>query len=163
MPPIRFLVADDNTISRKLLCGLLDTREGWQVCGEAENGMEATAKAAELKPDVVILDMAMPLVDGLHAAQAIHATAPAIPILLYTMHNFAGLEIEAKKFGIRKVVSKTDAAQMLLAAIDEVLKSVEPATPAILPQVVVDPASTLANSAGELPPAPDGEGNSKVN
>ena len=83
--PLRLLIADDNATARKLLRALLETRQSWQVCAEAENGLEAVAQAAELKPDIIILDLAMPLMDGLHAAQTISAASPTTPIL-YAHH-----------------------------------------------------------------------------
>lgn len=158
MSAIRFLVADDNAAARRLLKALLETREGWAVCGEAENGIEAAAKASEVTPDVIILDLAMPLMDGLHAAQAIHRTLPYTPILLYTMHNFSGLEQEAQRSGIRKVISKTDPAEALLAAVEDSLKAVPPGAPDVLPQM--SSAAGASSNGVENPPA--AEGNSEL-
>lgn len=121
--PQRLLIADDNATGRRLLRALLETQEGWEVCGEAENGIEAIVRAAELKPDLIILDLAMPLMDGLHAAQEISAASPNLPIVLYTMHHFAGLDLEAKKVGIRKVISKTASGDALMLAIEEALNA----------------------------------------
>ena len=124
--PQRLLIADDNTTGRRLLRALLETREGWEVCGEAENGIEAIVRTAELKPDLIILDLAMPLMDGLHAAQEISAASPNLPIVLYPMHHFAGLDLEAKKVGIRKVISKTASGDALMLAIEEALDARAP-------------------------------------
>jgi DNA-binding NarL/FixJ family response regulator len=119
---IRLLIADDNATVRRLLRALLETHEGWQVCGEAENGMEAVAKAAELQPDVIILDLAMPMMDGLHAAREISRNSPGIPILIHTLHNVPGLDVEMKKAGVRKIINKTETADELLLAIEEGLR-----------------------------------------
>ena len=142
---VRFLIADDNANARKLLRALLETRQGWEVCGEAENGKQASGMATELKPDFVILDLAMPMMDGLHAAQAISTAHPATPILLYTMHNFSGLDLEAKKVGIRIVISKTAPADMLLQAIEDISKSAAPSVPLALPEITTH---AVANTNG---------------
>jgi DNA-binding NarL/FixJ family response regulator len=160
---VRLLIADDNPTGRNLLRALLESRDGWQVCGEAENGLEAAAKCSELKPDVVILDLAMPLMDGLQAARAISAASPAIPLLLYTMHDFAGLDVEAKKVGIRRVISKTDPADALLAAIDEELKSAAPQATVGVPQALSATASASSSGATDAPATNEVDPNSKLN
>jgi DNA-binding NarL/FixJ family response regulator len=160
---VRLLIADDNATSRRLLRALLETREGWQVCGEATNGVEAVAKAAELKPEIIILDLAMPIMDGMHAAQEISAAFPTIPILLYTMHSFAGLDLEAKKVGIRKVVSKTDTGNNLLNAIDELLGAIARQTPLALAQAAAQGNSPVANGSNEPGSPPETDPNSKLN
>jgi two-component system, NarL family, response regulator NreC len=80
----------------------------WRVCGEAENGKQAVEKVEELKPDIVLLDLQMPLMDGLEAARRIKAIAPNTTMLMFTMHASAELLHEAQAAGIRNVVSKTD-------------------------------------------------------
>jgi len=119
--PSRLLIADDHSTVRTLLRILLESHEGWQVCAEVENGLEAVAKAVELKPDLVILDLAMPQMDGLRAAREISAALPSVPILMHTMHNSSELELEAKKAGVRRVVNKTGREDELFAAIEELL------------------------------------------
>jgi DNA-binding NarL/FixJ family response regulator len=161
--PLRLLIADDNATARKLLRALLETRQSWQVCGEAENGLEAVARAAELKPDIIILDLGMPLMDGLHAAQTISAASPTIPILMHTMHNFAGLDLEAKKVGIRKVISKTAAGDALLVAIEEVLHPQAPQVAISLPQALPELASSLRNGTSDAPAATELDPHSKLN
>lgn len=158
--PLRLLIADDNATGRQLLRALLETRQGWQVCGEAENGVDAVTKATELKPDVIVLDLAMPLMDGLHAAREISTTFPTIPVVLYTMHDFAGLDVEAKKVGIRKVVSKTAPANELLFAIDEVLKA---AAPLAASAAAAQAATGLGNGAMDATNLSDADANSKPN
>lgn len=80
----------------------------WKVCGEAENGKQAVEKVAELKPDIVLLDMQMPLMNGLEAARRIKELSPDTAMLMFTMHASAELLQEARAAGIRNVVSKTD-------------------------------------------------------
>jgi DNA-binding NarL/FixJ family response regulator len=100
---------------------LLETHADWQVCAEAANGIEAAQKAAELKPDIIILDLAMPEMDGLHAAREILSNNPAVPILLHTNHAFSSLALEAKKNGIREVVNKSASEQELVSAVESLL------------------------------------------
>jgi two-component system chemotaxis response regulator CheY len=104
-----------------MLRTLLETQAGWQVCAEAANGLEAVQKAAELKPDVIILDLAMPEMDGLHAAREILSNTPAVPILLHTNHAFSSLALEAKKNGIREVINKSISQQELVSAVEALL------------------------------------------
>jgi len=117
---IRILLADDHAIVRKEFRALLETHAGWKVCGEADNGQEAVVKAAELKPDLIILDLSMPVMDGLRAACEIAAIMPAVPILIYTEHSYWEIELEAKRFGVRRVVSKTDGGGELFSAIESI-------------------------------------------
>jgi DNA-binding NarL/FixJ family response regulator len=118
---IRILIADDHAVVRKQLTALLETHAGWKVCGEAENGEEAVVKAAELKPHLIILDLSMPVMDGLRAAREIATIMPTVPILMYTQHNYWEIELEAKKFGVRRVVSKGGDARELFSAIETIL------------------------------------------
>ncbi len=106
---------------RKMLRALLETHADWQVCAEAANGIEAVQKAAELKPDAIILDLAMPVMDGLHAAREILSKSPAVPILLHTNHAFSSLALEAKKNGIREVINKSVSEQELISAVEALL------------------------------------------
>lgn len=109
---MRVLIADDNTTTRKTLQELL-LRHGHNVCGEAENGLEVVTKTIDLKPDVVILDLAMPYADGLTAARRISDVFPGLPMILYTLHSLPQLEMEAKKNGVHCVVSKTESMNIL--------------------------------------------------
>jgi DNA-binding NarL/FixJ family response regulator len=101
---------------------LVETRAGWEVCAEAENGQDALAKITEHRPDLVIMDMAMPVKDGLTASREISAAMPDIPILMHTLHYSPELELEAKKSGVRKVVPKAESGDGLLNAIAELLE-----------------------------------------
>ena len=116
----RILIADDNDSIRKSLANAL-AAHNWTLCGEAANGREAVAMARELAPDLIILDIAMPELDGLHAAAEISKSLPAVPIVAYTLHKSERLELEGKKAGIRRVVSKGDSPALLFDAIQEFL------------------------------------------
>jgi DNA-binding NarL/FixJ family response regulator len=102
----RILIADDHELVRHALRSLLESHEGWEVCGDVEDGDEAVAKAAALSPDVVILDLAMPRMDGFEAACEIHKAAPSVPIILHTLYVSSEVERTAQTMGIHKVTSK---------------------------------------------------------
>jgi CheY-like chemotaxis protein len=101
----RILIAGDNQTTRARLTELIQSHAYWDVCARAENGQTAVLKAIEQKPDIIILDLAMPVMDGLSAAREIRKALPSTPIVLYTRQKLP-TELEAKKAGIRKVVSK---------------------------------------------------------
>ena len=121
----RILIADDHAQLRKTLRQTLEAHPGWQVCGEATTGLEAVEKAAQLKPDVIILDLSMPVMGGLEAAPRILSIAPEIPILLFTSHFHGMLAAEAQKAGIRRVLSKdgTELLDTIEAVLDEKLST----------------------------------------
>jgi DNA-binding NarL/FixJ family response regulator len=118
----RILIADDHPAIRRVLRALIESHTEWQVCGDAKNGADAVEKALELKPDLVILDLAMPIVDGIRAAREISSALPETPILMHTMHGSPAVNLEAKKAGVSKVVSKGESGNNLLNAIAELLK-----------------------------------------
>jgi CheY-like chemotaxis protein len=118
--PIKVLIADDNEIVRSRLVEIVGGRDGWAVCAAVTNGHEAVEKAVELKPDVIVLDLAMPVMDGLSATREILRTVPTVPILIYTLHNIPAIELEAKKAGARKLVLKPHA-ELLISAMEEIL------------------------------------------
>ena len=101
----QILLADDNQVILQLLRRLIESHAGWQVCGEAATGQEALARAIELKPDLLVLDFAMPGLNGLQAAEQISRACPNLPIILYTIHDFPEMIAEAKRVGNREVVS----------------------------------------------------------
>ena len=133
--PLRILVADDNPALRSSLGHMLtSSHDGWVICAEAENGRQAVSKAIDLRPDVVVLDLSMPVMDGLEAAREIANVFASIPIFLYTLHTIPALEQEAPKFGITQVVCKPNW-QSLFDAIESATsketEDPEPPTPPI--------------------------------
>ena len=86
---LRILVADDNEMIRNGLCAVLETRSGWIVCGCAVDGTDAVQKAAKLKPDVILVDVSMPGLNGFEAAECIHEQVPDAEILIVTQQDSA--------------------------------------------------------------------------
>jgi two-component system, NarL family, nitrate/nitrite response regulator NarL len=120
---LRILVVDDHESVRKGVCVILGTRGDIEVCGEACNGQEAIDKAQELTPDLVILDITMPVLSGIDAAEEIRRTLPHVPILFLSMHQGRQIIAEAKRIGVRGYVRKSDAAATLLNAVDALLRN----------------------------------------
>jgi DNA-binding NarL/FixJ family response regulator len=120
MGKLRILVADDFETVRKGVCAILSSREDIEVCAEAGNGEEAVRKAKELKPDIVIMDFSMPVMDGLEASKRILEAFPDMPILMFSMHKMEALTQAAKNVGVSGFVTKGESAQNLLRAVDSV-------------------------------------------
>jgi two-component system chemotaxis response regulator CheY len=117
--PQRILIAEDNPAVRNALRPLLESAGSWEIL-EVENGQQAIAKAQELKPDLIILDLVMPVMDGLSAARQISKLLPDIPLLMYTMHWSPQVEVEAQKVGVRSVVAKSDSS-LLVSTVQQLL------------------------------------------
>jgi DNA-binding NarL/FixJ family response regulator len=118
---LRILVADDHEAVRKGIRAILSTRPDVEQCHEAANGLEAIEKARELKPDLIILDVTMPVMSGLMVARTLVKELPESLIVLLSMHEGKQVVEQAKSIGIRGYVSKADAGSKLLAAVDAVL------------------------------------------
>jgi DNA-binding NarL/FixJ family response regulator len=122
MKRIRILIADDHAIVRRGLRTLLEAQAGWEVCAEASNGREAVERGEELKPDIAILDIGMPELNGLDAARQILKSSPQTEVLILTMHQSEEVVAEVLKAGARGYVLKSDADQNLVAAVDAMLQ-----------------------------------------
>src|SRR3984893_18684936 len=121
----RVLIVDDSKTTRRVLSGLIGSR--WTVCGEAENGRSGVKKFRELKPDLVLLDLAMPDIDGIEASRQMHAIDPTVPLILFTLMDPGGLQSAAHKAGISRVVSKSQGWE-LIKAIEEIAAEGEVST-----------------------------------
>jgi DNA-binding NarL/FixJ family response regulator len=111
---ISIIIADDNTLIRNGLCNLFGGEEDFDVCGQASNGREAVEKAQELQPDVIVLDLAMPVMNGLDAARVIKRIMPRVPVVMFSAYSDTFTENEARSAGISALVSKLDSASMLV-------------------------------------------------
>lgn len=109
----RILVADDSEVVRRGLRHLLRQHEGWEVCGEAVNGQETVEKTRELAPDVVVLDFAMPIMNGIEAARQIHKERPNTAMVLCSMYLDHQLASLARDVGITSVLSKSNVGQVI--------------------------------------------------
>lgn len=113
---VRVLIADDDAAIRRLLRRLIESHADWSVCGDAEDGQQAITKAAELSPDVIVLDLAMPQMNGLQAAREISRNLPAPPMLLLTVQQVSReLTKEALHAGFRGAVSKNTGSEVVRA------------------------------------------------
>lgn len=115
---LRILIADDHEVARRGIRALLESHSGWEVCGEAKDGRETVELAAAMKPDVILLDIGMPNLNGLEAARQILAASPEVAILILTMHDSDQTVREVLRAGARGFLLKTDAGRDLVAAVE---------------------------------------------
>ena len=123
---MRILLADDHAAARSSMKELLETQRGWNVCGEASDGQEAIDKTRQLRPDIVILDISMPVLNGFAAAEAIKELCPDTAILVYSVYDPKAFLKEAKRLGVDGYVSKSEGRQAIvnqIAAIERGLSA----------------------------------------
>ena len=109
------LIVDDNAYIRQALCEVFTCEAGFEVCGEAGNGREAIAKALELHPDLIVLDLSMPVMNGLDAARELKRLMPTVPLIMYSAFGDTYMEQQARLIGISEVVSKSQPAAILVS------------------------------------------------
>lgn len=102
----KILIVDDSPAIRRFIRSAIEREADWVVCGEAENGKIAVALVGELRPQLVILDLSMPVMNGLDAAREILKIAPGMQMIMFTMHGLDGIREEAERVGIKHVFSK---------------------------------------------------------
>jgi DNA-binding NarL/FixJ family response regulator len=119
---IRILIADDHEVVRGGIAAQISQRPGWQVVAEARNGLDAVTLALDLKPDLIVLDLTMPELNGLAAASRILASWPQARILILTVHESEQLVREVIAAGAHGYVLKSDAGRILMAALDTLLE-----------------------------------------
>lgn len=113
---VRILIADDDAAIRRLLRRLIETHGDWTVCADASDGHEAVDKATQLKPDVAVLDLAMPEMNGFQAAREISQTNPELPMLLFTVQQVSKeLTNQARNAGFRGALSKNTGSEVVHA------------------------------------------------
>ena len=126
MNSVRILIADDHEVVRRGVRSLLTSRKEWDVCGEAVDGRDAVKKAKELKPDVVVLDISMPDLNGFEAARLIHKEVPQSKILILSQHNVSEMLQTALDAGARGYVSKSEVSRDLLPAVEAIIHNRSP-------------------------------------
>ena len=116
--PLRILVVDDHAVVRRGVRSLLESRDGWEVCGEATTGRDAVEQSRRLRPDVVVMDLSLPELNGLDATRHILKDAPETEVLVLTMHQSEELARDVLQAGARGYVLKSDADENLIAAVE---------------------------------------------
>ncbi len=122
MPNI--LIVDDSAAVRRSLRALLESRVNWRVCGEAENGREGVDKALQLAPELVVMDLSMPVMNGLQAAREMRRLLPKVPVLMFTTFFNPEIEKEALAAGVAAVKSKSEGIDSLCKSIQNLLAQV---------------------------------------
>jgi CheY-like chemotaxis protein len=120
---MKILIADDKLHIRRVLRRLIEGHEDWDVCAEAEDGAQAVNRPKQFKPDLIILDLAMPEMNGIEAAGRISKALPGVPILMFTLYASPLIEREAEKVGVQRVISKS-TGYMVVPAIEEAFAQV---------------------------------------
>lgn len=147
MHPLRILIADDHSVVRAGLRALLESRHGWEVVAEASDGREAVDKATKLKPDVAVLDIGMPLLNGVEATRRIRTASPSTEILILTMHESDDLVHQVVQAGARGYILKDEADRVLLAAVDAARHHKPYFSTRIAPTRHDDPHASASDSA----------------
>ncbi len=149
MNPIRILLADDHTVVRKGLRLLLESQPGFTVVADAADGREAVALAAQHSPDVVVMDVAMPGLNGIEAARQIVAKSPETAIVFLSMHSDEGYVLKALKAGARGYLLKDSADHDLINAVRAVTDGKAFFSPAISKMLVEDYVRQMRERAVE--------------
>ena len=102
------LIVDDSLPVRRMLRSFVESRTDFEVCGEAVNGVDAIEKARTLHPDLIVMDLSMPVMNGLEAGSVLKAMLPKVPIVMYTVHDAAAMKEQALAAGVRAVIQKHD-------------------------------------------------------
>jgi DNA-binding NarL/FixJ family response regulator len=142
----RVLIVDDHAVIRRGVRGILSSYPEWEICGEADNGQDAVRLAAELRPDVIIMDVSMPGLNGLEATRIIREVLPECRILLLTLHSSAEFLRNAFSAGARGYVLKSDAEQELIRALNVVIGEGTYVSPSIDPETANSAMESIKNA-----------------
>jgi DNA-binding NarL/FixJ family response regulator len=117
------LIADDSLFIREALCNLFEREEDFDICGEAKNGKEAVEKARKLHPDLILLDLSMPVMNGIDATRVLKRLLPEVPVIMFSAYSDSSTEKEARFAGASALVSKFDHVSVLLGKARSALES----------------------------------------
>lgn len=120
--PVRILIVDDSSLVRGLLRQALESQTSWQVCGEAADGKEGIEMAQTVSPDLIVLDLSMPLMNGMDVARILRQRMPNLPLIMFTTFSTPHLEQEALSAGVTKVISKTGPLSDLIQCARSLLR-----------------------------------------
>jgi DNA-binding NarL/FixJ family response regulator len=152
---LRILIADDHEVVRRGLCALLQGHEGWEICGDAKDGREVVEKARQLRPDIVILDVGMPNLNGLAATRQLLQENPQQKVIVLTITDSDQVIREALDAGARGFVLKSDAARDLVTAVEALQRNRMFFTPRVNDMVLAGFLDTGHKpSNGEVPKLP---------
>jgi DNA-binding NarL/FixJ family response regulator len=149
---LRILIADDHELVRRGLCALLQAHEGWEICGEATDGREAVEKAKQLNPDVVILDVGMPNLNGLDATRQLSRQNMGYKIIVLTITDTDQVIREALEAGARGFVLKSDAARDLVSAVEALQRNRMFFTPRVNDMVLAGYLDKDQDGSSRVPP-----------
>jgi DNA-binding NarL/FixJ family response regulator len=150
MKSLRILIADDHDLMRRGLRTLLETHPGWTVCAESGTGRDAVAKAEELRPDIVIMDITMPELNGVEAARRILKSSPSTEILILSVHHSDQLIREILAAGVRGYIVKSDSDRDLVVAV-EALSNHKPFFTPRATELMLNGLEQHGNGSGGLP------------
>ena len=153
MDSIRVLLADDHEMTRRGLRAVIETMPGWTICGEAENGREAVEMAAKLRPEIVVMDVTMPELNGLDATRQIRKACDGTEVLIFTGHEEEELVHRVFEAGARSYILKTDGKALLEAAL-RALAAHKPYFTAHVGEILF--AKFLGGKTGIVPQASEG-------
>jgi DNA-binding NarL/FixJ family response regulator len=140
--PKRIMIVDDGPEVRQVIRAVFEARTDYEICGEASNGAEAIEKALALKPDLLLLDVAMPMLNGVEVASVLTGSMPQMPIVIYTMYNeLLGLSL-ATAVGAKAVISKADGISKLIECVHDLLEPKAQPVPEAPAPAPPDAAST---------------------
>jgi DNA-binding NarL/FixJ family response regulator len=137
MITLRILIVDDHAVVRRGVRALLESHADWEICGEATNGRDAVEEARRLKPDIVVMDLSLPGLNGLDATRQILQESPGTEVLVLTMHHSEELARDVLQAGARGYVLKRDADEDLIAAVES-LRQHKPFLTAAVTEFVLD-------------------------
>lgn len=151
MKNLRILIADDHDLMRRGVKALIQSHPGWEICGEAHTGREAVSKVEELKPDVLVLDISMPDLNGLEAAKRIRKASPNVEILVLSVHYSDRLIRDILKIGVRGYMVKADSDRDLVIAVETLANHRPFLTPRATELILTN--FNEGGSTGEVPEA----------